>query len=125
MNFAALDIPSARLLLDPNNYRFHDLPTYRAVPNRARYAEAGVQDRALGLLQTTDSFDLESLKDSIKTNTYVPLERVSRALMSGLIRHSGHESSWLNFALLWTGSTPLGKPLHLKQNESFRATCSG
>lgn len=83
MNFTPLDIPPARLLLDPNNYRFHDLPTYRAVSNRARYAEAGVQDRALGLLQTTDSFDLESLKDSIKTNTYVPLERVVVELFDG------------------------------------------
>jgi hypothetical protein len=42
-----------------------------------------VQDRALGLLQTTDSFDLESLKDSIKTNTYVPLERVVVELFDG------------------------------------------
>jgi hypothetical protein len=83
MNFTPLDIPPAQLLLDPNNYRFHDLATYRPVSNRARYAEAGVQDRALGLLQTTDSFDLESLKDSIKTNTYVPLERVVVELFDG------------------------------------------
>jgi hypothetical protein len=83
MNFTPLDIPSARLLLDPNNYRFHDLPTYRPVSNRTRYAEPGVQDRALGLLQTTDSFELESLKDSIKTNTYVPLERVVVELFDG------------------------------------------
>ena len=35
-------IAPSQLLLDPNNYRFHDLPGYRAV-NRARYAEPGVQ----------------------------------------------------------------------------------
>ncbi len=84
MNYFPLEIPSSRLLLDPNNYRFHDLPTYRTVSNHARFAEAGVQDRALGLLQTTDSFDLESLKDSIKTNTYVPLERVVVELFDGV-----------------------------------------
>lgn len=83
MNFTALDIPPAQLLLDPNNYRFHDLSAYRPVSNRTRYAEAGVQDRALALLQTTDSFDLESLKDSVKTNTYVPLERVVVELFDG------------------------------------------
>lgn len=83
MKFSPLDIPSQRLLLDPNNYRFHDLPAYREVSNRTRYAEPGVQDRALGLLQTTDSFDLESLKDSIKTNTFVPLERVVVELFDG------------------------------------------
>ena len=83
MNFTQLNIPSARLLLDPNNYRFHDLATYRPVSIRTRYAEAGVQDRALGLLQTTDSFDLESLKDSIQTNTYIPLERVVVELFDG------------------------------------------
>jgi hypothetical protein len=83
MNFTPLDIAPAKLLLDPNNYRFHDLPSYRPVSNRTRYAEPGVQDRALALLQTTDSFDLESLKDSIKTNTYVPLERVVVELFDG------------------------------------------
>jgi hypothetical protein len=65
-----------RLLLDPNNYRFHDLAGYRPVGNQARYAEAGVQDRALQLLQTTESFELESLKDSILTNGFVPLEQI-------------------------------------------------
>lgn len=84
MNFTPLDLAPAQLLLDPNNYRFHDLTSYRPVSNRTRYAEAGVQDRALALLQTTDSFDLESLKDSIKTNTYVPLERV-------VVEHFGGE----------------------------------
>lgn len=83
MNFTQLDIPPDRLLLDPNNYRFHDLSTYRRVANRARVGQAGVQDRALALLQTTESFDLESLKDSIKTNTYVPLERVVVELFDG------------------------------------------
>ncbi len=69
-------LPPNRLLLDPNNYRFHDIPNYRRVANRARYGEAGVQERTLQLLQTTTSFELEALKDSILTNGYVPLEQI-------------------------------------------------
>jgi hypothetical protein len=65
-----------QLLLDPNNYRFHDLSSYKPVPNKVRYAEAGVQDKALQLLQGTESFELSALKDSILTNGYVPLEQI-------------------------------------------------
>ena len=65
-----------QLLLDPNNYRFHDLPQYKRVANRARYAEEGVQNKALELLSTTDAFDLDGLKDSILTNGYVPIEQI-------------------------------------------------
>ncbi len=64
------------LLLDPNNYRFLDLEQYRRVANLARFAEDGVQDRALALLQTTKSFELDALKDSILTNGFVPLEQI-------------------------------------------------
>jgi hypothetical protein len=64
------------LLLDPNNYRFHDVQQYKRVVNKSRYGEEGVQTRALYLLQSTDSFDLDGLKDSISTNGYVPLERI-------------------------------------------------
>jgi len=76
MESQSTKLPPDRLLLDPNNYRFHDISTYRRVPNRARYAEKGVQDRALNLLQTIGSFELEALKDSILTNGYVPLEQI-------------------------------------------------
>jgi hypothetical protein len=68
-------IDPKELLLDPNNYRFLDVEGYRAV-NRARYAEPGVQERALALLQGTKSFELDALKDSIKTNGFVPLEQI-------------------------------------------------
>lgn len=64
------------LLLDPNNYRFHDIAAYKAVGNRARYSEAGVQEKAIHLLQSTESFELSSLKDSILTNGFVPLEQI-------------------------------------------------
>jgi hypothetical protein len=65
-----------KLLLDPNNYRFHDLPGYKEVANRNRYSEDGVQKRALELLSDTEAFELESLKDSILTNGFVPLEQI-------------------------------------------------
>lgn len=65
-----------QLLLDPNNYRFLDVPGYKNVAQRARYSEKGVQDRALSLLQNTESFDLGSLKESILSNGYVPFEQI-------------------------------------------------
>lgn len=65
----------SHLLLDPNNYRFHDLPGYRPV-NPVRYAEPGVQERALQFLMDTASFDLGALRDSIISNGFVPFEQI-------------------------------------------------
>jgi hypothetical protein len=76
MQFEQTDIAPDKLLLDPNNYRFLDLQNYRPVTKRSRYAEQGVQERALALLQNTDAFELDALKDSIVTNGFVPLERI-------------------------------------------------
>jgi hypothetical protein len=76
MNLKAVSVRPEQLLLDPNNYRFHDLDGYRPVINRRRYADAQVQARALGLLQSTPEFGLQALKDSILTNGFVPLEQV-------------------------------------------------
>jgi len=76
MEIESRRVPPAQLLLDPNNYRFHDLSVYRPVGNRLRYAEAGVQEKALRLLQSTESFELGALKDSILTNGFVPLEQI-------------------------------------------------
>ena len=69
-------VAPSQLLLDPNNYRFHDISSYRTVGNRLRYAEEGVQEKALHLLQSTESFELGALKDSILTNGFVPLEQI-------------------------------------------------
>lgn len=69
-------LPPDRLLLDPNNYRFHDLPGYKQVTHRARYPESGVQDKALKLLQNTESFELGALKESILSNGFVPIEQI-------------------------------------------------
>lgn len=75
MEIAARPVRPNQLLLDPNNYRFHDLQGYRPV-SRARYAEVGVQDRALQFLQDTASFDLAALRDSIISNGFVPFEQI-------------------------------------------------
>jgi hypothetical protein len=64
-----------QLLLDPNNYRFHDLEGYRPV-NPTRYGEGGVQDRALQFLRDTPTFDLRALRDSIISNGFVPFEQI-------------------------------------------------
>jgi hypothetical protein len=75
-----------QLLLDPNNYRFHDLKSYRRVSSRARFPEKGVQDKAYRLLRETEAFELESLKESIASNGFVPVEQivVERHEQSGL-----------------------------------------
>jgi hypothetical protein len=73
----------SQLLLDPNNYRFHDLRSYRRVANRARFTESGVQDKAYRLLRETESFELESLKESIASNGFVPVEQIVVERFSG------------------------------------------
>ncbi|WP_143738269.1 hypothetical protein [Erythrobacter colymbi] len=75
MQIEAKTVRPEQLLLDPNNYRFHDLNGYRPV-SRARYAEQGVQDRALQFLRDTASFDLNALRDSIISNGFVPFEQI-------------------------------------------------
>lgn len=65
-----------QLLLDPNNYRFHDLDSYRRPINRSKYGDKHVQEKTLNLLHTTPKFELQSLKDSIATNGFVPLEQI-------------------------------------------------
>jgi hypothetical protein len=76
MDFHQHHVSPVQLLFDPNNYRFHDIAGYRPVHNQARYGEPGVQERAVQLLQNTESFEIESLKDSIVTNGYVPIEQI-------------------------------------------------
>ncbi len=83
MQFQILNVSPDKLILDPNNYRFHDLPGYRAVAQRTRYAEEGVQAKALSYLEDTESFDLETLKDSIRSNGFVPLDQIVVEKLSG------------------------------------------
>ena len=76
MDFKKHSVDPDQILLDPNNYRFHDLRGYKEVKIRTRYPEQGVQLRALALLEETPTFDLGSLKDSIRTNGYIPIEQI-------------------------------------------------
>ena len=76
MDISSQRVSPTQFLMDPNNYRFHDISSYRPVGTRSRYSEPDVQDKALRLLQTTESFELGALKDSILTNGFVPLEQI-------------------------------------------------
>lgn len=76
MQYTKKEVSSDTLLLDPNNYRFHDVRGYKEVKQRSRYQEPGVQGRALTLLRDTTAFDLQSLRDSIRTNGYIPVEQI-------------------------------------------------
>lgn len=76
MQYEKVEVTPSQLLLDPNNYRFHDIRGYKEVKQKSRYQESGVQDRALTLLRETTAFDLGSLKDSIRTNGYIPVEQI-------------------------------------------------
>jgi len=75
MKLTSVIVEPEQLLLDPNNYRFHNLESYRRV-NHNKYADNNVQAKTLRLLQSTPEFDLQALKDSIATNGFVPLERI-------------------------------------------------
>jgi DNA invertase Pin-like site-specific DNA recombinase len=71
--FESQDIPVARLLLDPNNYRFFDRKKFKKkAANRAH--EESVQRATLEALE--QAYQLDELKHSILTNGYVPMERI-------------------------------------------------
>jgi hypothetical protein len=76
MKFERHKVSPSQLLLDPNNYRFHDIRGYKEVKQKPRYQEPGVQARALTLLSETTAIDLQSLRDSIRTNGYIPVEQI-------------------------------------------------
>ena len=63
------------LLLDPNNYRFFDLPSWRR-RLAIRFHDTGVQDSTLKLMESTARYGLNELRESILSNGYIPLERI-------------------------------------------------
>lgn len=72
-HFDELDVPLAKLLLDPNNYRFWDHKKFKKkVVNR--FHEEKVQTATLENLE--HHYQLDELKNSILVNGYVPMERV-------------------------------------------------
>src|SRR2546425_2481211 len=74
-SFKAIDIEVKDLLLDPNNYRFIDNPSYKK-KIKTKYHLVSVQESTLRLLEQDRTYQLEELKKSIRTNGYVPMERV-------------------------------------------------
>ena len=72
-DFEAQDIAVAKLLLDPNNYRFLDRKRFKKKAAN-RFHEDSVQRSTLESLE--QSYQLDELKHSIITNGYVPMERI-------------------------------------------------
>jgi hypothetical protein len=75
MKFKTIKVSIEDILIDPNNYRFHDLKGWKAV-KEDRFQEEKIQDNTKRLLRSTPSFELNLLKDSIRTNGFVPLEQL-------------------------------------------------
>lgn len=71
--FEPQDIPIAKLLLDPNNYRFLDRRKFKKKA-ATRFHEDSVQRATLDSLE--QAYQLDELKHSIMTNGYVPMERL-------------------------------------------------
>jgi len=63
------------LLLDPNNPRFLDLGAQSGRTPDSRFNEPGVQRKALEQLKET-RFDVASLRDTIKTIGFLPIDRI-------------------------------------------------
>ena len=77
MKFAAKEIPLGNLLLDPNNYRFYDLPkSLWSRKQSERFHEPAVQDLTLRLLENTKRYSLNELRQSILANGFVPMQRI-------------------------------------------------
>ena len=75
MRFEPDDKSVDELLLDPNNYRFLDLPNWRR-RQRQRFHDPAVQEATLRLFESTPSYNLTELRESILANGYVRLERL-------------------------------------------------
>lgn len=67
------NVSPSELLLDPNNYRFHDFDRYIEA-DEERFNESTVQDSAYNKLKEQES--LRSLKQSIKTNGFIPVDKL-------------------------------------------------
>ena len=73
MEYKTTKIRLDQLLLDPNNYRFLDMNEYsEATQNRIH--ENTVQERAEQLVRLDGKDELRTLKESIETNGYIPVE---------------------------------------------------
>ena len=77
MKFTPSEIGIDKILLDPNNYRFYDLPKSQWTRRQPqRFHEPAVQEATLKLLEHTKRYNLPELRDSILANGFVPMERI-------------------------------------------------
>ena len=77
MKFSPDVIPIEKLLLDPNNYRFYDLPKSQWNKKEPdRFHEPAVQQATLTLLENTKRYNLPELRESMLANGFVPMERI-------------------------------------------------
>ncbi len=75
MIFEIDEKPIGQLLLDPNNYRFIDLPQWRSRQSN-RFHNPSVQESTLRLFESIARYNLNELRKSILANGYVRLERI-------------------------------------------------
>ena len=112
----SIDLNLEQLLLDPNNPRFSELGDELIVIPEQRYAEERIQINAYEKMKS-DSFDVAELKDTIKQNSFLPMDRivVRRWVHSveGNTRYVVVEGNRRITALKWL------KSLHADGRESF------
>lgn len=75
MRFEIDEKPIGQLLLDPNNYRFIDLPQWKPRQSN-RFHNPSVQESTLRLFESIARYNLNELRRSILANGYVRLERI-------------------------------------------------
>lgn len=73
MSFREDNLPMAKLLLNPNNYRFQETKEF-VYADQKRFHEDSVQNRAYKTLRTNAS--VEQLKASIIRNGFIPVEKL-------------------------------------------------
>ena len=75
MKFSLKTLPVTKILLDPNNQRFLDSPSWRRRQER-RFHDPMVQEATLRLLEREPRYALGELIVSILANGYIPMERI-------------------------------------------------
>lgn len=75
ISFSPKEIELESLLLDPNNYRFLDDPSYKK-KIRSKFHLPEVQSATLRLLDQDKRYQVAELKKIILANGYVPMERI-------------------------------------------------
>jgi len=67
-----------KILLDPNNPRFAEIATQEPPPriDEARFADRSVQESTMERFFQGGDMDVRPLKDSIRTNGYLPIESI-------------------------------------------------